>query len=233
MAMSLKNLDGEHCKQVKKLALEAMSLLTHVHSELNVHRRLLMKADIGKVYAPLCSSDVPVTDFLFGDDLQKHLKDIGDQDEIGATINPSQGHGKGRGLSNNTYSPGFSQRWQPKNLQGRTATKPWKKPRQTQPVSAIDSAISSETVSLSVLPSTQFVAGNIANCLRAWKQLTTDEVLLKIVTGYELEFNQTPSQSKIPHKTHLGEEEFQMEPYMNLFVSPMAYLVLPEFSLNC
>ena len=34
--------------------------------------------------------------------------------------------------------------------------------------------------------------------------------LLKIVTGYELEFNQTPSQSKIPHKTHLGEEEFQI-----------------------
>ena len=63
---------------------------------------------------------------------------------------------------------------------------------------------------MSALPSTQFVAGNIANCLRAWKQLTTDEVLLKIVTGYELEFNQTPSQSKIPHKTHLGEEEFQI-----------------------
>ena len=82
MAMSLKNLDGEHCKQVKKLALEAMSLLTHVHSELNVHRRLLMKADIGKVYAPLCSSDVPVTDFLFGDDLHKHLNDIGDQNKI-------------------------------------------------------------------------------------------------------------------------------------------------------
>ena len=69
MAMSLKNPDGEHCKQVKKLALEAMSLLTHVHFELNVHRCLLMKADIGKVYAPLFSSDVPVTDFLFGDDL--------------------------------------------------------------------------------------------------------------------------------------------------------------------
>ena len=84
------------------------------------------------------------------------------------------------------------------------------KPRQTQPVWAIGSASSSEAVSLSVLPSTQFVAGNIANCLRAWKQLTTDEVLLKIVTGYELEFNQTPSQSKIPHKTHLGEEEFQI-----------------------
>ena len=124
MAMSFKNLDGEHCKQVKKLALEAMSLLTHVHSELNVHRHLLMKADIDKVYAPLSSCDVPVTDFLFGDDLQKHLKDIGDQNKIGATINPSHGHGKGRGLSNNTS--GFSQRWQPKNLQGRTATKPWK-----------------------------------------------------------------------------------------------------------
>ena len=65
-----------------------------------------------------------------------------------------------------------------------------------------------------MLPSTQFIAGfiagNTANCLRAWKQLTTDEVLLKIVTGYELEFNQTQSVSKIPHKTHLGEEEFQI-----------------------
>ena len=85
------------------------------------------------------------------------------------------------------------------------------KPRQAQSVSAIGScASSSETVSLSVLPSTQFIAGNIANCLRAWKKLTTDEVLLKIVTGYELEFTQTPFQSKIPHKTHLGEEEFQI-----------------------
>ena len=163
MAMSLKNLDGEHCKQVKKLALEAMSLLTHVHSELNVHRRLLMKADIGKVYAPLCSPDVPVTDFLFGDDLQKQLKDIGDQNKIGAAINPSHGHGKGRGLP--------------------------------------------KTLTVRVFPEG---AGNIANCLRAWKQLTTDEVLLKIVTGYELEFDQTPSQSKIPHKTHLDEEEFQI-----------------------
>ena len=85
------------------------------------------------------------------------------------------------------------------------------KPRQAQLVSAIGScASSSETVSLSVLPSTQFIAGNIANCLRAWKNLTTDEVLLKIVTGYELEFTQTPFQSKIPHKIHLGEEEFQI-----------------------
>ena len=77
-------------KEVKKLGLEAMSLLTHAHSELNIHRCLLMKTDIGKVYAPLCSSDVPVTDFLFGDDLQKHLKDIGDQNKIGAAITSSR-----------------------------------------------------------------------------------------------------------------------------------------------
>jgi len=47
-----------------------------------MQRRLLLKPDIGREYFALCSSQLPFTDLLFGDDLQKHLKDIGDQTKL-------------------------------------------------------------------------------------------------------------------------------------------------------
>ena len=42
-----------------------------------------MKPDIGKDYVSLCSPHVPFTDPLFGDGLQKQLKDIGDVNKKG------------------------------------------------------------------------------------------------------------------------------------------------------
>jgi len=82
-----------------------MSLLTHASYEINMQRRLLLRPDIGKEYSALCSSQLPFTDFLFGDDLQKHLKDIGDQNKIGAKITSNyKGHRSSPGRpGNNSY----------------------------------------------------------------------------------------------------------------------------------
>ena len=66
-----------------------MSLLTHASYEINMQRRLLLKPDIGREYSALCSSQLPFTDLLFGDDPKKHLKDNGDQNKIGAKITPA------------------------------------------------------------------------------------------------------------------------------------------------
>ena len=40
-----------------------------------------MKPDVGSEFGSLCSPMVPFTDYLFGEDLQKHLKDIGDENK--------------------------------------------------------------------------------------------------------------------------------------------------------
>ena len=48
-----------------------------------------MKPDIGKDYTALCLPHVSFTDWLFGDDLKKQLKDIGDENKIGAQVLPS------------------------------------------------------------------------------------------------------------------------------------------------
>jgi len=122
-----KSFDVDECQHMKKQGLEALSLLTNASYELNIQRHLLMKPDIGKEYASLCSSQLPFTDYLFGDDLHKHLKDIGDQNKIGAKINNSY-HGKGKypaGKANNYYKS--------KNYKGRPQ-KPWKnKDRDNKP----------------------------------------------------------------------------------------------------
>ncbi|XP_068707071.1 uncharacterized protein [Montipora foliosa] len=73
-----KGLDKEGVQQIKQLGLDALTLLTHVNYELNMQRRQLMKPNIGR----LCLFVLP--DYLFGDDLQKQLKDIGDVNKIGA-----------------------------------------------------------------------------------------------------------------------------------------------------
>ena len=51
-----------------------------------------MKPDIGKDYALLCSQQIPFTDYLFGDDLQKQLKDIVDVNKIGVKVQATRGY---------------------------------------------------------------------------------------------------------------------------------------------
>ena len=85
-AMSAKSQNLDEIQLVKKRCLEALSFLTHVNYDLNIQRRFLMKPDIGSEFGSLCSPIVPFTDYLFGDDLQKHLKDIRDENKIGAKL---------------------------------------------------------------------------------------------------------------------------------------------------
>lgn len=122
-----KGLDQEGVQQIKQFRLDALSLLTHVNYELNMQRKQHMKPDIGRDYVSLCSPHVPFTDLLFGDDLQKQLKDIGDVNKIGAKVQGHRGpHRSQTGYVNNNNSKGsFSHRNQSKNFKGRTY-KPWR-----------------------------------------------------------------------------------------------------------
>ncbi|XP_068690137.1 uncharacterized protein [Montipora foliosa] len=127
-------LDKEGAQQIKQDGLDALSLLTRVNYELNMQRRQLMKPDIGKDYASLCSQQIPFTDYLFGDDLQKQSKDIGDVNKIGAKVQASRGPQRSSsGYGNNTSSRGsFSHGRSSKNFKGQTSDLGGTKERQSQ-----------------------------------------------------------------------------------------------------
>ena len=117
-----KGLDQDGVKRIKQFGLDALSLLTHVNYELNMQRKQLMKPDIGRDYASLCSPHVPFTDLLFGDDLQKQLKDIGDVNKIGAKVQGHRGPPRpSTGYSNTNNSKGsYPHRNNSKNSKGQT-----------------------------------------------------------------------------------------------------------------
>jgi len=52
-----------------------------------------------------------------------------------------------------------------------------------------------------------FVAGNISKYISNWSPITTDQSILKIVSGYFIEFESIPCQSAVPHITFSKGDE--------------------------
>ena len=77
-----------------RMNIDALALLGHAAHELTQRRRESIKPHLHKDYSTLCSATVPVTKFLFGDDLQTELTHIKATNKIGATasspITPGQ-----------------------------------------------------------------------------------------------------------------------------------------------
>ena len=78
------NLLKAHEKDAKKIDLDemvsfhtdALVLLGHSQYELSLKRREAIKPSLKREDAALCSTNVPVTLLLFGDDLQQQLNNI-------------------------------------------------------------------------------------------------------------------------------------------------------------
>ena len=59
-----------------KTGIHALELLGHANYELSIRRKESMRPVLKQEYATaLCGSDLPVTQFLFGDDLSKALRE--------------------------------------------------------------------------------------------------------------------------------------------------------------
>ena len=55
---------------------DAVTLIGHASYLASLKRREFLKPDISSAYQSVCSKSNPVTTFLFGDELPKHIKDI-------------------------------------------------------------------------------------------------------------------------------------------------------------
>ena len=65
---------------------DAMALLGHASCDLSQRGRETLKPHLNKEYATLCASHVPITSFLFGDDLQAQLNSIRATNRVSNTI---------------------------------------------------------------------------------------------------------------------------------------------------
>jgi hypothetical protein len=87
--------DTNFClEDLVRMNIDALALLGHAAHELTQRRRESIKPSLHKDYTTLCSSTVPVTKFLFGDDLQTELTHIKATNKIGAAASSSSASGQ-------------------------------------------------------------------------------------------------------------------------------------------
>ena len=72
--------------QIIRYVADAMAMLGHINTDLSLLRRELMRPTLHADYRNLCNLDHPVTSLLFGDDLQKEMKDLKETSMIGSKV---------------------------------------------------------------------------------------------------------------------------------------------------
>ena len=70
--------------------IDALALLGHVSHEMSLKRWDAIRPHLKKDYASLCASLLPITIFLFGDDLQAQLNNIRASSRIGQAVTGEQ-----------------------------------------------------------------------------------------------------------------------------------------------
>ncbi len=101
---------------------EVFALLAHANFEINMHRRESVKPDLNVKYHHLCKPEVEVTEYLFGNDLGKVVKDMTEQHKtvtvtkLGMKLG-NRGRGRG-GFARYTPYPHAYQRPSPRHHAG-------------------------------------------------------------------------------------------------------------------
>ena len=69
-----KKIPNEYSRDLLKMSMEASSILGSMNFELNQKRKNEIKPSLNKEFAGICSNQVPVTEWLFGDNITDQLK---------------------------------------------------------------------------------------------------------------------------------------------------------------
>lgn len=94
-------------RQLFKSLSDGIYLILAGHSGLNTLRRDLVKPELNQNFKSMCASNCPVTTNLFGDDVTKRIKDIGDVNRAGMKLKPFKPSFKSPGGRGGKSSRGF------------------------------------------------------------------------------------------------------------------------------
>lgn len=125
--------DALDVPELIRAATDAIALVGAANFELNMRRRDNIKPELNEGYKHLCSSSVPFTEFLFGNDadLSKQLKDLAEATKVSKKLNPEVDGHKSNGYRGYKHakSKGFGYKYSSRG-QGTQAIKNlnWKRP---------------------------------------------------------------------------------------------------------
>jgi hypothetical protein len=89
MVCKAQNSNEIDTSQVICYVADAKTMLGHINTDLSLLRQEFMRPTLHTDYRNLCNPDHPVTSLLFGDDLQKEMKDLKETSMIGSKVSSS------------------------------------------------------------------------------------------------------------------------------------------------
>ncbi len=104
----------ESRESIVKQALDALTLIAQANGELNQRQREMIKPDLNQQYQQLCNDQVPITSWLFGDELAKTCQDITNTNRVSQKVS---GLGSHRPHRQQKYRRHYHH---PKNEQGKS-----------------------------------------------------------------------------------------------------------------
>lgn len=130
LADQLANNKDLDVQKTKSMLSDSISLLGHGFFNLSMKRRNELKKCLNPRYREICSSDVPVTEQLFGDNCTTKLKDMGDMNKHSlSSIKGQSSFNSYKGRSNSlnfrgAVGQGYQQQNQCQNYQGYQQYRP-------------------------------------------------------------------------------------------------------------
>lgn len=125
--------DALDAPELIRVATDAIALIGAANFKLNMRCRDNIKPELNEDYKHLCSSSVPFSEFLFGNDadLSKQLKDLAEATKVSKKLNPKAESHKSNGYRGykNAKSKGFGYKYSSRG-QGTQTNKHlnWKRP---------------------------------------------------------------------------------------------------------
>ena len=199
--MNLNELKGQltdSLMEAFKKGLDAFVFLVAASRELSFRRRELIKPGLNKDYAHLCAMNVPVTDFLFGDDLAQQVKDLTELNRVANQLQP-RGRGRGRSRGRGFYRgrgrgffPGRGSSFNHRRGRGRAG-----------PRGGRGAARGKDQVTNGKM------AGKLAKFVDRWRLLTNDPFILDTIEHSHLDFvfSHEPVQHYEPRPIQFSEHE--------------------------
>ncbi len=78
--------DKDGNDKVFDMACDAFQLLSHSHRDMTAIRRQMLKPAVARQYQKLCTAKTPISEFLFGDDLQQQMKNLSETNKLASEI---------------------------------------------------------------------------------------------------------------------------------------------------
>ena len=179
-------------KDIVTTLTDSMALLGHAHVQLSYRRRDAMVPALKGVYSGLSSTEVPITDKLFGDDIVKTMAEVKKEKSVQ--------------LDAKSYSyqqPKLQQRpqraaneistisQQRENPVSKEKEKPLPELLEVTPKVSANLGFHTfvdETVQRNTLKRDHFQAGRLKHFIHAWRKITSDPIILKALHGFEISF---------------------------------------------